>query len=147
VYKHILIPTDGSETADKAIAAGIEFAREANARITLFTAMPEYRPPSESEAMARHIISPAEHEQRSREEAERIFAAAATRARAAGVAFDTDFACDDHPYEAIVEAAERHGCDAIFMSSHGRRGLSRLLHGSETAAVLSHTRIPTLVYR
>lgn len=147
MYRHILIPTDGSETADKAVAAGIAFAREASARVTLFTAVPEYQLPSESAAMARQMISPAEHERRSREQAERIFAAAAERARCAGVEFDTDFALDDHPHEAIIEAAERHGCDAIFMSSHGRRGISRLLLGSETAAVLSHTRIPTLVYR
>ena len=53
----------------------------------------------------------------------------------------------DHPHEAIVRAAEKHGCDLIFMASHGRRGISALLHGSQTQAVLTHSSIPTLVYR
>ena len=57
------------------------------------------------------------------------------------------YALSDHPYQAIIDAARRHGCDAIFMSSHGRKGLARLLHGSQTFEVLAHSDIPTLVYR
>jgi nucleotide-binding universal stress UspA family protein len=147
MYKHILIPTDGSETAEKAVAAGIEFAREANAKVTWFTAVPEYELPSEAELMTRHAGSLEEHNKRSREAAEKILAGPARRARAAGVACETDSAQSNHPYEAIIAASKRHGCDLIFMSSHGRKGFAALVLGSETRDVLTHSTIPTLVYR
>lgn len=147
MYKHILIPTDGSETAAKAVEAGIELAREAKARVTLFTAVPEYQPPGEGEVMSRNVVSLEEHERRSCALAEKLVAQAVAHARAAGIEFDTDFAQSDRPYQAIVAAAERRGCDAIVMSSHGRTGIARLWHGSQTAEVITHSGIPTLVYR
>ena len=147
MYKHILIPTDGSAVADKAIEAGIEFAREAQAQVTLFTAVPEYQVPTEGELMSNRAPSLSTHEQLSRRKAQAILGPAASRARAAGVACDTDFALDNRPYHAIIEAAKRHGCDAIFMSTHARQGLAKLWYGSETADVLQHSDIPTLVYR
>ena len=147
MYRHILIPTDGSITADKAVEAGIQLARDAGAKVTLFTAVPEYKPPSEAEIMGHHVVSLFEHERRSEDKAEAILQPAAERARAAGLQCDTAFAQSDHPYQAIIDAAERHGCDLILMSSHGRSGLSELWYGSETGNVLTHSRIPTLVYR
>jgi nucleotide-binding universal stress UspA family protein len=147
MYKHILIPTDGSQTADKAIHAGIDFAREAKAKVTLFTAVPEYQPPSEAEILGRHVVSLADHERRSLEKADAVLDPAAQRVRAAGVECETTFAQSDRPYQAIIEAAERRGCDLILMSSHGRHGFAELWHGSETREVLTHSRIPTLVYR
>ena len=147
MYKHILIPTDGSETAAKAVEAGIELAREAKARVTLFTAVPEYQPPGEGEVMSRNVVSLEEHERRSRALAEKLVAQAVAYARAAGIEFDTDFAQSDRPHQAIVAAAERRGCDAIVMSSHGRTGIARLWHGSQTAEVITHSGVPTLVYR
>jgi len=69
------------------------------------------------------------------------------QARAAGLAFDTNFVQSNRPWQAIIDAARRHGCDAIFIGSHARKGLSRLLHGSETQEVLTHSTIPTVVYR
>jgi nucleotide-binding universal stress UspA family protein len=147
MYKHILIPTDGSPTSEKAVEEGIRFGRDARARLTLFTAVSEYRSPSEAEIMGHHVVSLREHERRSREKAEAILNPAAERARAAGLQCDTAFAQSDHPYQAIIEAAESRGCDLILMSSHGRSGLSELWYGSETRNVLTHSRIPTLVYR
>jgi nucleotide-binding universal stress UspA family protein len=147
MYKHILIPTDGSPVADKAVSAGIDFAREAKAQITLFTAVPEYQVPSEGELMARRAQPLATYERLAMEKAQAVLAPAAERARAAGIACDTDFAMDNRPYHAIIDAAKRHGCDAIFMSTHGREGLAKLWYGSETAEVLTHTDLPTLVYR
>ncbi|HEY7238486.1 MAG TPA: universal stress protein [Burkholderiales bacterium] len=147
MYKHILIPTDGSATADKAVEAGIELARDANAKLTLFTAVPEYKAPSEGEIVGHHVVSFREYERTSKEKAEAILNSAAERARAAGLQCDTAFAQSDHPYRAIIEAAESRGCDLILMSSHGRSGLSELWYGSETHNVLTHSRIPTLVYR
>ena len=147
MYRHILIPTDGSALSDKAIEAGIGFASEVNARVTGFTAVPEYQIPSEADMMSRRGISLEEHERSSRRLAEESLRRIADRARSAGVAFDTDYAMSDRPYEAIIQAAEKHGCDLIFMASHGRRGISALIHGSETKEVLTHSTIPTLVYR
>jgi nucleotide-binding universal stress UspA family protein len=147
MYKHILIPIDGSEVADKAVAAGLEYAAEAHAKVTLFTAVPEYRPPSEGEVMARRVVPIAQYERESEEKAKDVLGAASRKASAAKLEFDTDFALSNQPWQAIIEAAKRHGCDAIFMGSHGRKALSRLVHGSQALDVLSHCDIPTLVVR
>ncbi len=147
MYKHILIPIDGSATADRAIEAGIDFARGAKSRVTLFTALPEYQPPGDAELMARRAISLWDHERISRDNAQAILRPAAARLRAAGIECETAYAECNRPHEAIIDAARAHGCDLILMSSHGRRGLSELWYGSETHAVLKHSRIPTLVYR
>jgi len=148
MYKHILIPTDGSPTADKAVESGLEFAREAGARVTLFTAVPPYEVPSEGQVLARQrVMSLAEHDLRSEQRAREVLAPAEERARGAGIVFDSDYVQSDRPSEAIIAAARDHGCDAIFMSSHGRSGLAKLWHGSETEEVLTHSAIPTLVYR
>jgi nucleotide-binding universal stress UspA family protein len=147
MYKHILIPTDGSETAARAIEAGIQFAAEAKAKVTLFTAVPEYQPPSEADIVGRRVMSLWDHERVSREKAQAILEPAAARMRAAGVEVDTDYAESDSPYRAIIDAAQSRGCDLILMSSHGRHGLAELWYGSETREVLTHSQIPTLVYR
>ena len=148
MYKHILIPTDGTELARKAVEAGIDYARETGARVTFFTAMPEYEVPLASEVLAhKRVVSLEEHAQRSAEKACAILAPALERARTCGIEFGFEHALSNKPYEAIIEAARRHRCDAIYMSSHGRGALSRLLHGSQTFEVLTHSDIPTLVIR
>jgi len=147
MYKHILIPTDGSEVAEKAVTAGIDFARDAGAKVTLFTAVPEYQPPSETQVLARNVISVADHARESERLANGILAPAAEKARAASLAFDTAYSQNDQPWQAIIDAANRHGCDAIFMASHGRKGLAAVWHGSQTREVLTHSKVPTLVYR
>ena len=148
MYRHLLIPSDGTDVAEKAVAAGIEFARSIGARVTAFTAMPEYQLPAASELMSRkHVPSPQQHEAWAKREADAILAAIARRAAAAGVPCDGDYALCDRPHEAIIDAANRNGCDLIFMASHGRSGLGALLYGSETRGVLSGSKIPTLVYR
>jgi nucleotide-binding universal stress UspA family protein len=85
-------PIDGSATADKAIEAGIEFARSAKAKVTLFTAVPEYEPPGEAELMARRAISLWDHERISRDKAQAILRPAAERLRAAGIECATAYA-------------------------------------------------------
>lgn len=147
MYKHILIPTDGSPLAEKAVTAGLELARESGAKVTLFTAVPEYDVPGEGKAMAHQVISLAEHARRSEIKAHDILAPGAEKARAAKVEFRTQYAQRNQPWQAIVEAAKLYGCDAIIMASHGRSGISRLVHGSQTIDVLSHTNLPTLVVR
>jgi len=147
MYKHILIPTDGSATAEKAVKAGLKFAKWAKARVTVFTAMPEFRMPTAGEVAARSAISIAEHERRSMAQAKKLLDKVARRAKAAGVKLAIDAALSDRPADAIVAAAQKNGCDLIFIGSHGRKGLSALLLGSQTHEVLNRSRIPTLVYR
>lgn len=147
MYKHILIPTDGSPTAQKAVKAGLKFARWAKARVTVFTAMPEYRTPTTAEIAARKVMSIAEYERRTLAQAQKLLDKVARRAKAAGVKLDTEVVLSDRPAQAIVEVAKKKRCDLIFIGSHGRKGLSALLLGSQTHEVLSRSRIPTLVYR
>lgn len=147
MYAHILIPTDGSETAEKAVSAGIDYAREAGAKVLFFTAVPEYPVPSTGELLARRAIPLFDYERKAAATAAAILETVAQRAKAANVAFETDYALDDHPSHAIIEAAKRHGCDAIFMATHARTGFGAFLHGSETRDVLVSSDIPTFVYR
>src|SRR5512134_1597128 len=102
MYKHILIPTDGSEVAEKAVAQGIDYAREAKARVTLFTAVPEYEPPSEAQVFARRVVSIEEHARESDSRANQILAHGAQLARAAGLEFKTDYEQNNQPWQAIV---------------------------------------------
>jgi len=147
MYTHILIPTDGTPIAEKAVLAGIQFARDTGAKVTFFTAVPEYDVPGEGEALAGRVVSLAEHARRSEKIANGILAPAADKARAAQLEFRTHYGQCNRPWEAIVHAAKAYGCDAIIMGSHGRTGLSRLMHGSQTIDVLTHTDVPTLVVR
>ena len=147
MYKHILIPTDGSELAGHAVAAGIAFAKSVNARVTAFTAVEEYQVPGQAEVMARHGKSMAQHAAEAQGKAEAILQPVRERAAAAGVACETCHALCDRPYEAIIEAADEHDCDLIFMASHGRRGLRALVYGSQAQGVLTHSTIPMLIYR
>ena len=88
-----------------------------------------------------------EYELRAKREAQHLLRRVALRAKQAGVSASTDAAISDHPWQAIIRAAQKHGCDLIFIASHGRKGLSSLVHGSETYEVLKHSDIPTLVVR
>lgn len=148
MYNHLLIPSDGTELAEKAVTAGIEFARTVGARVTAFTAVPQYQLPTPGQVMShKRVLSMEEHEDRVRRDAEAILARIGRQAAAAGVECRSDYALCDRPHEAIIDAANRNGCDLIFMASHARSGLSALIHGSETHGVLTGSTIPTLVYR
>lgn len=148
MYRYILIPTDGTEVAEKAVAAGTEYARETGARVLFFTAMPEYPVPTDAQIMARQPIKSVwQHEEEAAEAARAILDKCARSAKDANITFETEFTLSDRPSEAIIGAAKRHGCDAIFMASHGRTGLAAMWHGSQTRDVLTHSDIPTLVYR
>lgn len=131
-----------------AVHAGTSYAREANAKVLFFTAVPEYQPPSEADLLAhKSITSVDQYEKDAEKAAHAILEKAAMAAKDANISFETDFALGDQPYEAIIDAAKRHGCDAIFMASHGRTGIPAWWYGSRTREVLTHTDIPTLVYR
>lgn len=147
MFKHILIPIDGSRLSQKAVKNGIALARAIGARVTGFTAVPAYPIPSEAAAYGGKIMAIAEYERRAAKKAAAILGPLLRRAGAAGVACKTDYSLNDRPDDAIAKAAARHRCDLIVIASHGRSGLSALFKGSETRGVLAKTTIPTLVYR
>lgn len=147
MFKHLLVPTDGSPLSDSAVARAVSFAREAGARITFFYAQPDFLMPIYGEGALIDPTTPEQFAKSAAEEAKRILDKAKSVADAAGVFADTDTTVNEVPYEAIIDAADRHGCDLIFMASHGRRGLASLLLGSETQKVLTHSKTPVLVYR
>ena len=147
MFKHILIPTDGSGVAAKAIRAGVQLAKEMGARVTGFYAQ-EPRPvhlDSAGYAVERELLR--EFARRSHEFAERCVGEIESAAKAAGVPFDGMVVKSVRPDQAIIDAAKARKCDAIFMASHGHRGLTRLVLGSVTNKVLTRSKIPVLVFR
>ena len=147
MFKHILVPTDGSALSDSTVARAVSFAKESGARITFFYSQPDFPMPIYGEGALIDPTTPDQFAKSAASEAEAILGKARSAAEAAGVACDSDTAVNEVPYEAIIDAADRHGCDLIFMASHGRRGIAGLLLGSETQKVLTHSKTPVLVYR
>jgi nucleotide-binding universal stress UspA family protein len=144
MFKHILVPTDGSELSRKAILGAIELARSVGARVTAYACLPQYPYSPFSDVV---VEAPDDFISRSEREARSHLDEVEEAARRAGVACTSETSVHPSPYLGIIEAAERCGCDVIFMASHGRRGLGSLLIGSETQRVLTHTTIPVVVYR
>lgn len=145
MYTNILIPTDGSELAGKAVQHGIALAKAIKAKVTALTvSLPFHVFTFETEMVE---DTPAEYKKSTKERTAKILGAAATTAKAAGVACETLHVEHEHPYQAIIETAKSKGCDLIVMASHGRRGISALVLGSETVKVLTHSKIPVLVHR
>jgi nucleotide-binding universal stress UspA family protein len=145
MYKHVLIPTDGSERSARAIAQGIALAALLKARVTAFMATPPI-PPIVLEGLPAPVHNE-ELEQNAKDYATRSLAIAAEAAAAAGVPCEAIHIKHDHPWEAIIETAEQRGCDLIVMGSHGRAGVSAVVLGSETNKVLTHSKIPVLACR
>ena len=145
MYKHILLPTDGSELSERAAQAGVRLAKSIGAQITAVHATPLFYP---SELHARTAPQDAlEHEKLSKDNARRALDAIERIARDADVAFTAVHRASERPWEVIIDVAHERGCDLIFMASHGRRGISALLIGSETNKVLTHSKLPVLVSR
>lgn len=147
MFKHILVPTDGSQLSGDTVKRAIEFAKETAARITFFFAKPDYPVAFYGEGALIDPTTPDKFAEMAEQQAREILAAHETSAKAAGVACASLTSISDIPYEAIIAAAEEVRADLIFMASHGRRGISGLLLGSETQKVLTHSKIPVLVYR
>ena len=147
MFKHLLVPTDGSDLSRHTVARAISFARETGARITFFFAQQDYPVPMYGEGALMIPVAPEHYFEATRQESERILREARESSESAGVATDTDTAVSDLPYQAIIAAATKHECDLIFMASHGRKGVVGFLLGSETQKVLTHSDIPVLVFR
>jgi nucleotide-binding universal stress UspA family protein len=142
MYKSILIPTDGSELADKAVQHGIALSHDIGAKITVLTVTVPFHILTTDPKMIEDTA--AQYELRMEKHAVKVLEAAVNAAKAAGVACDTVHVVHEHPYQAINDTASSKGCDLIVMASHGRRGFSALVLGSETVKVLTHCKIPVL---
>jgi nucleotide-binding universal stress UspA family protein len=147
MFKHILVPTDGSPHSGGAVSRAVNFAREAGSRVTFFFAKPDYPLAFYGEGALIDPTTPDQFARLADEQAQSILSGCEKLATQAGVQCDSTSQVCDHPYEGIISAAERVGADLIFMASHGRRGISAILLGSETQKVLTHSKIPVLVYR
>ncbi len=146
MFQHILLPTDGSQLSRDTAQRAVDFARAANATITALYAKPTGQ---ESESYG-NMVEPAVLAQMvsgSEGKAKEYLGFIKKLCKDAGVACTALAVVSESPWEAIVNAAEDHNCDLIFMSKHGRGGLSSLLLGSETYRVLTHSSVPVLVYR
>ncbi len=145
MFKHILMPTDGSELSVAAIQQGVRFAKSIGAQVTGVCVMPRQHPFFYETEIPMQALQ--EAGKRYKELANGYLAVIEKAAKEAGVACDLVYEADDAPYDAIIRVAEQKGCDLIMMASHGRRGVGALLLGSETQKVLTHSRIPVLVFR
>ena len=143
MYTHILIPTDGSDLSSKAIRHGIALAKAVNAKVTAVTVSMPFHVFSVEPATV--TDTPETYQKRMAMVAAKYLGEVV--AAAAGVSCETVHVEHEHPYQAIINTANQRGCDLIVMASHGRRGVSAIVLGSETVKVLTHSTIPVLVYR
>ena len=147
MFKNILIATDGSDLAAKAVEQGILFAKEIGAKITAVTV---------TEPFPSHLLAaepnqfgdaPIEYKKHAEAHAEKVLDTVSAAAKSTGVICETLHVEHAQVYQAIIDAASARKCDLIVMASHGRRGVSAVVLGSETVKVLTHSKIPVLVYR
>lgn len=148
MYKHILIATDGSDLAQKGVDHGLELAARIGARVTVLTVTePLHATALEAAALGGVEDPHLFYEQQMDERVATLGKAILERAAGLKVAVEVARETDDVPAQAIVRTAKLMACDLIVMSSHGRRGIQKLLLGSQTSEVLVHTTVPVLVIR
>ncbi len=147
MFKHILIPTDGSPVSAKAVKAGIAFAKLSGAKVTGYYAVEPVPVRLYGEGYVADRAMVAEFERRALAAAKKYVGTIAREAAKQGVAFESVVQTARSPYEGIVETAKKRGCDLILMSSHGRRGLMRFTLGSVADKVIQLSSVPVLVYR
>ena len=148
MYKHILVPTDGSRLSVKEIKAAAQLAKAIGAKLTGVYVIPPYVPPMYGEAVV-YVpeVSPRRYKELSQKEAKKALAAVEIEAQTAGVPCKALSLTADQAWQGIIRTAHAKKCDLIVMASHGRRGLTGLLLGSETTKVLTHSKTPVLVCR
>jgi nucleotide-binding universal stress UspA family protein len=147
MFRHVLIPTDGSPVARKAVKAGIALARELGAKVTAYTALEPVQPYAFGDGTIIDAATLRGFDEQAKALGRKRLAAVEKAARAAGVACATLMNTPDTVAEGVIAAARRRKCDVIFMASHGRGGLAALVLGSVTQKVLARSKIPVLVYR
>jgi nucleotide-binding universal stress UspA family protein len=143
-----MVATDGSRLSSKAVKTAVRLAKSVGAKLTAIYVMAPFEPPMYTEAAAyAPPITPQRYRELAEREARKALAAAEIEAQTAGIPCGTVATTNEHPWRGIVRSAQSRKCDIIVMASHGRRGLSGLLLGSETNKVLTHSKIPVLVCR
>ncbi len=147
MFKHILLPTDGSTLSLRAAKNAVRFAKVHGARITAFYAAPEYHPNIAGDYLPANFVPLGVFQTQIKKTAGKYLDQIKKLADVGGVACSGVYVTNDFPFEAIIKAAKERKCDLIFMASHGRRGIAGLLIGSETNKVLTHCKLPVLVYR
>ena len=147
MFKNILVPTDGSDLATNAVEQAIHFAKETGAKITAMTVTEPFPPHLGSVASNQLEYAPIEYIKHAEAYAETVLGTVSAAANSAGVACEVLHVEHGQIYQAIIDAADARKCDLIVMASHGRRGVSAVVLGSETVKVLTHSAIPVLVYR
>lgn len=147
MYKRLLVCTDGSDLSQKAVKEAVALARYLGAELVAVYAVANYVPPVEAIAPIYYLPTLEEYQDRAKAEAEHVLELVREASDAAGIPCELEWALSDDPYKLILDVAERRACDLIVMASHGRRGLSGFILGSETTRVLTHSKIPVLVVR
>jgi nucleotide-binding universal stress UspA family protein len=147
MFKNILVPTDGSKLSQKAVKEAIELAKFGNARMTALHVYPKFSgSPYGTFGPAEDVLEEA-HKNQARAEADQLFGAIRKLADAAGIALDPVLVESNDVWKQVIATAKKKKCDLICMASHGRRGISGVLLGSETHKVLTHSDLPVLVLR
>lgn len=147
MFKSILVPTDGSALSDKAVDAAVEAAKSNGGKIVGLSVAEPYPFSGWAEGSSLMPRDTTVYEEKMLEHAQQNVQKIAAAASAANVPCQTVTPQSFDPSDAIIKAAKEFGCDAIFMASHGRKGLNKLFLGSETQKVLAHSTIPVLVLR
>ena len=147
MFKHILVPTDGSKLSVKAAKQAVKLAKTLGAKITGFYAAPDYSSTYYGDGYILRAPSAKAQAEQSQNQARKCLSTIEVEAEVEKVPCEVFYVVSDSPYEAIIDAAKKKKCDLIVMASHGRRGLSAMVLGSETQKVLIHSKIPVLVCR
>lgn len=148
MYSHILVPTDGSALSIDAAHQAGELAQLCNAKMTVIMVSPTYRKTYDDGFVVPTVNVVRERwEEQMTERAKKVLDHICADAAKTGIQCNSLHVFGDAPYEAIIETANKHGCDIIAMGSHGHGGVKQFFVGSETTRVLSHTKIPVVVYR
>ncbi len=145
MHKHILIPTDGSALATKAVAYGVDLAKDVGARVTFLTATTPFKALSLN--LKQLKLTPKAYAESTKQAGQQILREATDIAKAAGVDFNAVLIEHEQPYAAILKTARLHKCDLIVMASHGRSAVAGLMLGSQAAKVLAESKVPVLVHR
>jgi nucleotide-binding universal stress UspA family protein len=146
MYRNILLPTDGSALSQVAIDNGLQFAKAVGAKVVGFYVMLERQVESFEDYAPVDVKAP-QLDEVAKQEADQHLTLVSDKARAAGVPCETRVLRHSSPHQAIILMATQMGCDLIIMASHGKKGITGELVGSETARVITNCKIPVLVYR
>jgi nucleotide-binding universal stress UspA family protein len=147
MFRRILVATDGSRLATRAVTAAISLANSVGARLVAFYAAPTYPLPVYGDAQLHDRSATSAYAELAARDAERVLGPVQRRAAAAGITCELVHTTSDAPWQAILTAAKAEKADLVVMASHGRRGMSALMLGSETSKVLTHSKLPVLVVR